>query len=123
MSRVIVIIPTYNEVENIPLIVSEVLAQDDRIEILVVDDNSPDGTGKVADDLREQTGRVHVLHRPEKAGLGAAYRAGLAEESIRICLSLRQGYPDLTALHEVMQALAVRKGLKITILPPPVVVK
>ena len=56
MSRVIVIIPTYNEVENLPLIVSEVLAQDDRIEILVVDDNSPDGTGKVADDLLPHPG-------------------------------------------------------------------
>ncbi len=79
MSRVVVIIPTYNEVENLPLIVAEVLEQDERIEVLVVDDSSPDGTGKVADDLREQTGRVHVLHRPEKAGLGAAYRAGLSE--------------------------------------------
>lgn len=79
MSRVIVIIPTYDEVENLPLIVEEVLAQDDRIEILVVDDNSPDGTGKIADELREKTGRVHVLHRPEKAGLGAAYRAGYTE--------------------------------------------
>lgn len=79
MPRVIVIIPTYDEVENLPLIVADVLEQDERIEILVVDDNSPDGTGKVADDLREQTGRVHVLHRPGKAGLGAAYRAGLTE--------------------------------------------
>jgi len=79
MSRVIVIIPTYNEVENLPLIVEEVLKQDDRIEILVVDDNSPDGTGKVADELREKTARVHVLHRSGKAGLGAAYRAGLTE--------------------------------------------
>ncbi len=79
MSRVIVIIPTYDEVENLPLIVAEVLEQDERIEVLVVDDNSPDGTGKVADDLRERTGRVHVLHRPGKAGLGAAYRAGLTE--------------------------------------------
>ncbi|MCS5618933.1 MAG: glycosyltransferase, partial [Myxococcota bacterium] len=52
MSRVIVIIPTYNEVENIALIATEVLAQDDRIEVLVVDDNSPDGTGKVVDELR-----------------------------------------------------------------------
>jgi len=79
MSRVIVIIPTYNEVENIALIATEVLAQDDRIEVLVVDDNSPDGTGKVADELREKTGRIHVLHRSEKTGLGAAYRAGLSE--------------------------------------------
>ena len=51
MSRVFVVIPTYNEAENLPLLVPEVLAQDERIEILVVDDNSPDGTGKLADDL------------------------------------------------------------------------
>ena len=78
MSRVIVIIPTYNEVENLPLIVPAVLEQDSRIEVLVVDDNSPDGNGKIADELAASTGRVHVLHRPGKAGLGAAYRAGLA---------------------------------------------
>jgi len=77
MSSVIVVIPTYNEAENLPLIVPAVLEQDPRIEVLVVDDNSPDGTGKLADELVEQTGRVHVLHRPGKAGLGAAYRAGL----------------------------------------------
>jgi dolichol-phosphate mannosyltransferase len=56
--------------------VPEVLAQDERIEVLVVDDNSPDGTGKIADDLAGQE-RVHVLHRDRKAGLGPAYRAGL----------------------------------------------
>jgi dolichol-phosphate mannosyltransferase len=78
MSRVIVIIPTYNEAENLPLIVPAVLEQDPSIEVLVVDDSSPDGTGKLADELAEQTGRVHVLHRPGKAGLGAAYRAGLS---------------------------------------------
>ena len=77
MPRVIVVIPTYNEAENLPLIVPEVLAQGDNIEVLVVDDNSPDGTGKLADDLADSTGRVHVLHREAKEGLGAAYRAGL----------------------------------------------
>ncbi|MDH4017154.1 MAG: glycosyltransferase, partial [Actinomycetota bacterium] len=75
MSRIIVVIPTYNEAENLPLIVPEVLAQHPDIRVLVVDDNSPDGTGKLADDLAEQTGRVDVLHRSEKQGLGAAYRA------------------------------------------------
>jgi dolichol-phosphate mannosyltransferase len=79
MSRVIVIIPTYNEAENLPLIVPAVLEQDPRVEVLVVDDNSPDGTGKLADELRHESARVHVLHRPAKQGLGAAYRAGLAE--------------------------------------------
>ena len=77
MQRVVVVIPTYNEAENLPLLVPRVLEQDPRIEILVVDDNSPDGTGKLADELAASTGRVHVLHRPQKQGLGAAYRAGI----------------------------------------------
>lgn len=79
MPRTIAVVPTYNEAENLPLLVPKVLEQDPGIEILVVDDASPDGTGKLADDLAEQTGRVHVLHRAEKQGLGAAYRAGLQE--------------------------------------------
>jgi dolichol-phosphate mannosyltransferase len=78
LRRAIVVIPTYNEAENLPLLVPQVLEQDPRLEILVVDDRSPDGTGKLADDLAARTGRVHVLHRPEKTGLGDAYRAGLA---------------------------------------------
>ena len=77
MNRGIVVIPTYNEAENLPLIVPQVLEQDPRLEVLVVDDNSPDGTGRLADELAESNGRVHVLHRPEKQGLGPAYRAGL----------------------------------------------
>jgi dolichol-phosphate mannosyltransferase len=77
MRRGIVVIPTYNEAENLPLIVPQVLEQDDCLEVLVVDDDSPDGTGKVADDLAESTGRVHVLHRAGKEGLGPAYRAGI----------------------------------------------
>jgi len=76
VSRVVVVIPTYNEVENLELLVPRVLEQDPRIEILVVDDDSPDGTGKLADDLAEREPRVHVLHREAKEGLGAAYRAG-----------------------------------------------
>jgi dolichol-phosphate mannosyltransferase len=76
--RAVVVIPTYNEAENLPLLVPEVLAQDERLEILVVDDNSPDGTGKLADELSERDPRVQVLHRSLKQGLGAAYRAGLA---------------------------------------------
>ena len=77
MHRVIVVLPTYNEAENLPLIVPEILAQDPSIEVLVVDDASPDGTGKLADELAQRTGRVHVLHRSQKQGLGPAYRAGL----------------------------------------------
>ena len=79
MPRCIVVIPTYNEAENLPLLVPKVLAQDPRIEVLVVDDNSPDGTGAVADALAEADTRVHVLHRAAKEGLGRAYRAGFRE--------------------------------------------
>ncbi len=74
--KALVVIPTYNEGENLPRIVPEVLAQDERIQILVVDDNSPDGTGQVADQLAAENPRIHVLHRPGKQGLGKAYLAG-----------------------------------------------
>ena len=76
MQRGIVIIPTYTEAENLPLIVPRVLERDERLEVLVVDDDSPDGTGEIAEDLARQTGRVHVCHRKTKEGLGAAYREG-----------------------------------------------
>ncbi len=78
MSRCVVVIPTYNEAENLPLLVPQVLAQGPGINVLVVDDNSPDGTGKLADELARETPRVHVLHRSAKQGLGPAYRDGFA---------------------------------------------
>ena len=73
--RYLVCMPTYNECVNLPLIVPAVLEQDPRIEVLVVDDNSPDGTGALADALAADTPRVHVLHRAAKEGLGRAYLA------------------------------------------------
>jgi|SRR5687767_866665 len=73
--RYLVCMPTYNERANLPLIVPSVLQQDPRIEVLVVDDNSPDGTGAVADELAAANSRVHVLHRTAKQGLGRAYLA------------------------------------------------
>ena len=76
--RFLVILPTYNESNNLPRVVPPILAQDPRLEILVVDDNSPDGTGRLANDLAGVNPRVHVLHRPEKQGLGRAYLAGFA---------------------------------------------
>ncbi len=76
--RALVIIPTYNEVENIGRIVPRVLEQDERIDVLVVDDNSPDGTGQIADEIAVESPRVHVLHREAKQGLGKAYLAGFA---------------------------------------------
>ncbi len=74
--RALVIIPTYNERENLPNIVPAVLEQDPRLEVLVVDDGSPDGTGELADGLASADPRVHALHRPGKLGLGTAYVAG-----------------------------------------------
>jgi len=74
--RALVIIPTYNERVNLPIIVPQVLEQDPRLEVLVVDDNSPDGTGGLADELAAADARVHVLHRQSKEGLGRAYLAG-----------------------------------------------
>lgn len=76
--RKVVVIPTYNEKENLEAIVGAVLAVDPDVEILVVDDNSPDGTGQIADRLATEHPRVQVLHRPAKEGLGHAYRAGMS---------------------------------------------
>jgi len=74
--RALVVIPTYNEAANLPNIVPQVLAQDPRLDVLVVDDNSPDGTGRMADALAAANPRVHVLHREGKLGLGTAYIRG-----------------------------------------------
>jgi dolichol-phosphate mannosyltransferase len=74
--RALVVLPTYNERVNLPLIVPQILEQDPRLEVLIVDDNSPDGTGQLADELAAAEPRVHVMHRAEKAGLGKAYLAG-----------------------------------------------
>ncbi len=74
--RALVIIPTYNEASNIPQLIPLVLAQDECLDVLIVDDGSPDGTGKIADGLAAENGRVHVLHREKKLGLGTAYKAG-----------------------------------------------
>ncbi|MBO0676257.1 polyprenol monophosphomannose synthase [Mycolicibacterium sp. S2-37] len=77
--RTLVIIPTYNERENLPLIVRRVHDACPGVHILVVDDGSPDGTGELADELAlSDPDRVHVMHRTSKDGLGAAYLAGFA---------------------------------------------
>ena len=75
-ARILVIIPTYDEAENLPRIVPRVLEQDARIEVLVVDDGSPDGTGRIAEEIAARNPRVNVLHRQGKEGLGRAYLAG-----------------------------------------------
>jgi dolichol-phosphate mannosyltransferase len=76
LHRQLVVIPTYNEAENLPPLVAAILALNADLHILVVDDNSPDGTGAIADRLAQRHPEVHVLHRQAKLGLGPAYIAG-----------------------------------------------
>ena len=72
----VVVIPTYNERENIGLLVADVLALPLDIQVIVVDDNSPDGTGELLDDMASRVPDLHVIHRPGKLGLGTAHVAG-----------------------------------------------
>ena len=78
LDRVLVLIPTYNEKDNLPRIVGRVRSSVPDADILVLDDNSPDGTGAIADGLAAKDPQVHVMHRAGKQGLGAAYKAGFA---------------------------------------------
>jgi dolichol-phosphate mannosyltransferase len=83
--RVVMCIPTYNEADNLPWIIGRLRAAQPDVHVLVVDDGSPDGTGKIADELAAADEAVQVLHRTEKGGLGAAYRHGFR-------VALEQGY-------------------------------
>jgi len=74
--KTLVIVPTYNERENLPALVKRLMAQPAVLEVLVVDDNSPDGTGQLADEIAARNPLCHALHRSEKNGLGRAYCAG-----------------------------------------------
>ena len=76
LDRVLVIVPTYNEKDNVRRIADRLFAAVPTVHLLVVDDDSPDGTGRLADEMAAADERVHVLHRTQKAGLGAAYIAG-----------------------------------------------
>lgn len=76
MNDTLIIVPTYNERENLPRMAQKLLSLPVKVDLLVVDDNSPDGTGKIADDLAVKHPEIHVLHRAEKNGLGRAYIAG-----------------------------------------------
>jgi dolichol-phosphate mannosyltransferase len=76
MKRSLVIIPTFNEADNILKIIPEILAQDEGFHVLVVDDNSPDGTANLVKEMKKNNPRIHLLERPSKRGLGTAYVAG-----------------------------------------------
>jgi dolichol-phosphate mannosyltransferase len=89
--RVAVVIPTYNERDNIRLITARLRFTIPGADLLIVDDNSPDGTGQIADELAAADTHIHVLHRPAKAGLGAAYVAGFQA-------ALEQGYDTIVEM-------------------------
>ncbi len=74
--RALVLLPTYNEKDNVERITAQIVTVDPRLEVLIVDDNSPDGTGAIADTLAAANPRIKVMHRPGKQGLGRAYIAG-----------------------------------------------
>jgi dolichol-phosphate mannosyltransferase len=83
--KTLIIIPTYNELENLPRLLPEVLSKEEGIHILIVDDNSPDGTADFVEDQMKNNDRIHLLKRPSKQGLGTAYIAGFK-------FALKNGY-------------------------------
>jgi dolichol-phosphate mannosyltransferase len=76
MKRCLVVIPTYNEAENLPRLIPEILNLGSHFEVLIVDDNSPDGSARLVREMQTTASRVHLIERPEKMGLGTAYVAG-----------------------------------------------
>jgi len=90
--RVSIIIPTYNERENLPILMEKVaeVFKNNRIfgEIIIIDDNSPDGTGQLAEQLKEKYEFLRVIHRPSKLGLGSAYRAGFRAAESKLLITM-----------------------------------
>ena len=109
LGRVVMVVPTYNEADNLPWIVGRLRAAEPDVDILVVDDGSPDGTGVVADGLARDDPQVSVLHRSAKAGLGAAYLHGFS-------VALERGYDfigemDADGSHQPEQLRRLRTAL------------
>lgn len=109
LGRVVMVVPTYNEADNIAWIVGRLRAAQPALDVLVVDDGSPDGTGDIADGLAAADPQVHVLHRTSKEGLGAAYLAGFA-------WALNRGYDvigemDADGSHQPEQLQRLLAGL------------
>src|SRR5258708_19471149 len=90
--KTLLITPTYNEIENLRPLLAEIFSYTPETDVLIVDDNSPDGTGKLADEIHQENSRVKVLHRPGKLGLGTAYIAGFK-------YALQHGYNPPFYLH------------------------
>lgn len=111
--KALIVVPTYNEKENIEEIIGAVLAQGDDIDILVVDDNSPDGTGEIVDRLAALEPRIHAIHREGKLGLGSAYIAGfkwaLANTDTQFVFEMDADFShDPNAIPEFLEAIENR---------------
>ena len=116
-SRLLVTLCTYNERENLPQLIPEIHGQLPDADVLVVDDNSPDGTGRVADELAKADSRVKVLHRPGKLGLGTAILAGFRygiEHDYRFLINMDADFSHhpryLVALRDLMDSTDVAIG-------------
>lgn len=115
--KTLVIIPTYNELENLPLITGRVRAAAEDVDILIVDDNSPDGTGQAADELAAGDTNIHVLHREGKGGLCGAYvagfRWGLERDYDVLCEMDADGSHAPEQLHLLLEEIAAGADLVI----------
>lgn len=119
LERILIIIPTFNEALSLPVTVAGIVEHAPHVEILVVDDGSPDGTGAIADHLGADNPSIHVMHRTEKSGLGAAYIAGfrwaLDRDYTVICEMDADGSHRPKDLPRVLSALTDNPGTAMTI--------
>lgn len=119
LERILIIIPTFNEALSLPVTVAGIVEHAPHVEILVVDDGSPDGTGAIADHLGADNPSIHVMHRTEKSGLGAAYIAGfrwaLDRDYTVICEMDADGSHRPKDLPRVLRALTDNLGTAMTI--------
>ncbi|MEU7836014.1 polyprenol monophosphomannose synthase [Nonomuraea sp. NPDC049129] len=117
LGRILIVIPTYNERDNLPLITERVRTALPAAHVLVVDDNSPDGTGEIADKLADKDDHVHVLHRAGKEGLGAAYIAAFRwglDEGYNVLVEMdADGSHQPEELHKLLEAVSDGADLSI----------
>jgi len=115
--KTLIIIPTYNELDNLRPLLNEILSYAPETDILIVDDNSPDGTGELADEIHNENPHVHVLHRPGKLGLGTAYITGFkyaVEHNYDVAFEMDADFShDATIIPHMVRAIADGYGLAI----------